>query len=121
MDKKFIKQQEKRLKNEKKTIEKELKRFAKKNGNIKGNYKTIMPDFGQHKDDEALEFSLYENMLPVEYNLEKRLINVNRALEKIKNNKYGICAKCKKPITQSRLEIIPEIELCIKCQKRYGN
>jgi DnaK suppressor protein len=47
--------------------------------------------------------------------LEKRLENINKALQKIENGTYGICIKCNNPIEEVRLKIDPTTELCRKC------
>lgn len=42
--------------------------------------------------------------------------NVERALEKIDNNTYGLCDKCGKPISLERLEALPSANLCFNCK-----
>lgn len=37
------------------------------------------------------------------------------ALEKIKNEEYGLCEECGEEISEKRLNIFPEIKLCIGC------
>ena len=44
-----------------------------------------------------------------------RLKAVIRALDKIEDGRYGICARCKTPINEERLEIQPEAGICVKC------
>lgn len=117
LDKKFIKQQKKKIKKEKKALEKELKKIADEDIKPKGDYDTRMPQFGKHKDEESLEFTLYDSRLPVEHNLELRLAKVNRSLDRIQKDDYGICINCNKPIKRARLEIVPETETCMKCKK----
>ncbi|MCD6489235.1 MAG: TraR/DksA C4-type zinc finger protein, partial [Thermodesulfobacterium sp.] len=51
----------------------------------------------------------------IEYTLELKLRNINLALKKIKEGKYGICEKCHKPIEIERLKARPEAKLCMKC------
>ena len=46
----------------------------------------------------------------------KRLRMVEAALGRIMNERYGLCIKCNKRITASRLEAIPYAPLCIDCQ-----
>lgn len=108
----------KQLEKEKNAIEKELKRFAKADKKIKGDYDTIFPDLGTQKDANALEVTIYGDTLPVEYNLETRLLTIEQALERLKNKQYGFCLKCKKPIDEKRLEIIPETEFCLNCKQK---
>lgn len=118
MDKKFIKKIKKELEKERKIIIKELKRFASQDAKPRGDFDTLFPDIGDQQDENAIEVTLYGNTLPVEYNLETRLQNIEKALERIKNNEYGKCRVCKQQISQARLEIIPESDLCIKCKTR---
>ena len=44
-----------------------------------------------------------------------RLEKINSALEKIEKKTFGKCESCGEPIGEKRLEIIPGVELCIKC------
>lgn len=112
------------LENEKNIIEGELKKFAKKNKKLKGDWKTNFPDFGEETGGAALETAAdeveeYATLLPIEYNLEMRLKNINLALEKIKKGDkggYGVCEKCGKKISRERLDIYPEARTCKKCK-----
>jgi len=47
--------------------------------------------------------------------LKSRLIDVDKALERIENGTYGICTKCNKPIEKERLEANPATEGCNVC------
>jgi len=47
--------------------------------------------------------------------LEERLRNINKALEKIANNNFGICEKCGKEIKADRLDVNPAARTCKKC------
>ena len=46
----------------------------------------------------------------------KRLRNIDSALSRIKEGKYGFCIKCGKLIPQDRLEAIPYALMCIECK-----
>jgi DnaK suppressor protein len=37
------------------------------------------------------------------------------ALDKINNNEYGLCEDCGEEISEKRLNIFPEVRLCISC------
>jgi len=119
MKKEITGQLKKQLEEKKAKIEKELETIAQKDSRVKGDYDTRYPDFGTHQspDESALEVSAYESTLPIEYALEIRLRETNKALEKIKNGKYGKCEKCGKPIDEKRLMAMPEAKTCAKCQK----
>ena len=47
----------------------------------------------------------------------KRLKKVEAAIGRIRNGRFGLCAKCNKKVDQERLEAIPYAALCIDCQK----
>ncbi|MDR3355922.1 MAG: TraR/DksA family transcriptional regulator [Spirochaetaceae bacterium] len=53
----------------------------------------------------------------------KRLKQIDSALTRIKQGKYGRCVKCGTMIPQDRLEAIPYALMCIKCksadERRY--
>jgi len=116
----FIKKQQKKLKKRKKELEKELKSFAKKDFKLKGNWITKYPDYHQGADmsEEADEVEQYAESLPVEHILELELKKVNQALENIEKGKYGICNNCKKKIKKQRLEVYPEADSCLECEKK---
>ena len=47
-------------------------------------------------------------------NLEVRLEQVNKALEKIENDTYGTCEKCGTDIPEERLKANPAATTCIE-------
>ena len=99
----------KQLEEEKKEIEEQLKKLEK------------MPDFGNDIDsleEEADETEEYGNQMAVAHTFKKRLADIETALEKIKNNNYGICEKCGKEISLELLKVDPESRLCQDCKKR---
>jgi len=50
--------------------------------------------------------------------LERRVKEIDVALRKIIEHQYGICERCKKPIPQARLRLIPEAAYDIDCEKK---
>lgn len=117
MDKKIIEQLKRQLEKEKESLEKNLQGFARKKEKSLDDWKTQYPKFDKNSnlEEAADEVEEYENLLPVEHNLELRLKDVNTALEKIKKNAYGKCEKCGKPISIQRLKAYPEAKTCNKC------
>lgn len=120
MDKKNLEQLKKKLEERKTKLENELASFAKKDEKLKGDYDTRFPDFGttQSTDEEALKVATYDSTLPIEYALELRLSDINKALEKIKNGIYGQCENCAGDMDMRRLEAMPEARLCLNCYKK---
>lgn len=47
----------------------------------------------------------------------KQIVQLRKALTRIKIGKYGVCEKCGKMIDTDRLAIRPETTVCIDCQK----
>lgn len=124
MNKDFVLKSKEKLEEQKKSIEKELSKFAKKDNNLKGDWDTSYPNFennsifkSQQLEEAADEVEEYANLLPIEHSLETRLQKINSALSNIKEGKYGICKKCQKEISKERLEAYPEADLCSECQK----
>jgi len=46
----------------------------------------------------------------------RRLRQIDSALSRIENGRYGVCIKCGKKITKERLEAIPYALMCIGCK-----
>jgi RNA polymerase-binding transcription factor DksA len=120
MNQQLIKKLKHKLEEEKKAIQKELQSFAEEDKKLKGDWDTRFPRFdketgGSSLEKAADEVEQYEALLPIEFSLEKKLQNINSALERIKKGQYGICKKCKKTISPERLEAFPAAETCKKC------
>jgi len=126
MNKKSLQEFKQILEDKKKSIIKELKSFAKKDSKLKNDWDAQFPKYnggsgGQILEDAADQVEEYSTRLPIEYSLELRLKNINLALEKVKNGKYGVCEKCGKKISIERLKVCPEARFCINCGKNQGS
>ena len=111
------KDREIKLKTEKNNLEKQLKSFAQEDKKPDGDdWTTKYPKYDGDIESEADEVQEYEKLLSVEYSLEKRLVDINAALEKIKKGGYGKCEKCGKKIDPKRLDACPEARVCINCR-----
>lgn len=67
-------------------------------------------DIANYKTDTILDSRLRDR--------ERKLVKkINKAIDKLENNKYGICEKCGCEINIERLEIRPVTEYCIKCKE----
>lgn len=49
---------------------------------------------------------------------QKRFLNVVKALARINDDDYGWCLLCDDPISEKRLDIMPEAEYCIGCETK---
>ena len=113
-----IKELEKKLRKAKESIEHQLSKFAKKDSNVKNNYRTNFPDIGTQPDESAQEITEYEQNISLEHSLEEELSLIDNALKKIEKGKYGYCENCKKEIPYGRLQIRPQAVMCIECKSK---
>ena len=69
-----------------------------------------------HMADMATDNFDREFNLGLASNEQERLNQIDDALRKIDDGRFGICEVCSKPITQKRLIAVPYARFCIKCQ-----
>lgn len=118
MNKKLIEGLKEKLESQKDALTKELSGFAVEDKTQKNNWDVKYPNRENGgMGEEADETQEYDNLISLEYNLELRLRDVDLALEKIKNDKYGICEKCGSKMDEERLQACPEARVCMKCKK----
>lgn len=101
------------LEKEKTALTEELKSFAHPDKKLKGDWDADYQNLGEGWDENAQEVTEYATRLPLEHELETRLQAVNDALDKIKNNTYGLCEKCGEIIDVERLRANPSAMICI--------
>jgi RNA polymerase-binding transcription factor DksA len=51
------------------------------------------------------------------FKLKEHLERIEKALCRSRSDQYVICLYCGRLIDNERLDLIPEVELCINCQK----
>ena len=71
--------------------------------------------FGK-REEEAAESTELEKRLALERRIKHQMIQVERALDKVKEGNYGTCDRCGQPIGDGRLEALPWASLCLKCK-----
>jgi RNA polymerase-binding protein DksA len=120
LDKNLTKNIEKKLLQEKQRLEKELKEFTKKNIHNINDYDAHFPSFGDKDDENAAEVATYSDNLTLERTLESALRDVNDALKRMKNGKYGLCRYCGKPIDPQRLIARPTSSACVLCKEKLS-
>ncbi len=69
-------------------------------------------------DTDAREQMDHIKNQAIEMAMRKRLIQIRKALARIKIGKYGICEECGRMIDTDRLMIYPEATLCVRCEKK---
>lgn len=74
------------------------------------------PDFAEQaqerQNDDVLRALLLE--------AEEGLRDVNRALGRLEEGRYGDCTRCGEPIGEARLQALPMAEKCVRCADLEG-
>lgn len=112
-----IKHFKQKLEAEKKLLERELQSVGRVNPRNPRDWEAtpsqidVMP---ADKTEVAEQMEEFEERGAIEVELENKLGSVNRALDNIKNNTYGICEIGGELIEKARLEANPAATTCIK-------
>lgn len=72
----------------------------------------------QHPADVASDLFARESLLTTEQHLRHDLADVDEALRRFREGRYGICEDCGLPIPKERLEVRPQAARCVNCQRR---
>ncbi len=75
------------------------------------------PTTGNHMADDATEVSEQAKTLALKRHLEGMLKDIDRAIARAQKGTYGVCERCKNPISEERLKVLPSATLCINCAK----
>lgn len=126
MDTSHINEFQPLLEAEKRRLEKELAAFAGRDPKMRGDWDTAFPSAApagaasSHaaQDEQADLREEFETELAQEHSLESRLLEVERALERMRENAYGLCRACGGPIPEERLRANPAAEYDMTHQPR---
>ncbi|HWA51714.1 MAG TPA: TraR/DksA C4-type zinc finger protein [Patescibacteria group bacterium] len=69
-------------------------------------------------DTEAEEQFGHATTSALREQIDKKRIEIRKALTRIKLGKYGICENCGKMIDTDRLMVYPQASLCVSCEKK---
>ncbi len=69
-------------------------------------------------DTDAAEQFGHARATALKEQLDRRIIQIRKAVTRIKIGKYGICEDCGQMIDTDRLLVYPEATLCARCQKK---
>ncbi len=95
--------------------------FASIEDNKEGeeDYEAKFEDLGRSEEDNAEEVESYTTNIGITETLEKSLIEVNDALDRIEAGTYGKCDACKESdIRIERLNAYPAARLCMNCAEK---
>lgn len=117
MNKKLLEQFKKKLLAEKADLENQLGGIGRRNPGVAGNWEATTGDIEVDSADEnevADKLEELEENTGIVTQLDKQLVEVNAALDRIEKGTYGICEKCDKPIEDDRLLANPSSRISIK-------
>ena len=106
----ILKRKEELLDGLKHSLEDTLKKSPREAAGDISGYAFHMADLATDTYDREFSLDLASN--------ERQLLyEIDDALKKIEEGRFGICEECKSPISKSRLKAIPYTRLCLKCQE----
>jgi RNA polymerase-binding protein DksA len=73
---------------------------------------------GDDQADAGTKTFEREHEMSLAANSRDLLAQVERALQRLENNTYGICENCGNPIGKARLQAFPRATLCVTCKQR---
>ncbi len=68
-------------------------------------------------DTDAAEQFGHAQTEAIQKHIRMRIIQIRKALARVKIGKYGICERCGRFIDTRRLMMFPETTLCVKCER----
>lgn len=102
----FLSFQLKRLENRRQEIEKDDPFVNGRSDNFASPDTTAAEQFG-HARSEAIR-----------QEIDKKIVQVRKALARVKIGNYGICESCGDMIDTDRLVVFPETTLCVRCERK---
>jgi RNA polymerase-binding transcription factor DksA len=69
-------------------------------------------------DADAAERVGHMEASALKQTVDRSIIQIRKALSRIKFGNYGVCEKCHKMIDTDRLMVMPETTICLECEKR---
>jgi len=76
--------------------------------------------YGNHMADDASEAFEQAKELALHQNAGRLLVQVEEALARFDQASYGLCVHCGEEIDPARLEALPYVALCLRCQQRLN-
>ena len=68
--------------------------------------------------DQAADSSARELLFELNDSERHRLEDIDRALQKIEQGRFGVCENCGEKISKKRLQAVPYARFCINCKAR---
>ena len=110
MKKDFLDKQKKKLVAEKNEI---LESLSGRNEQMSKLVETLESGDDVDIASDTIDRTLFNSLGEAD---QRRLTMIDRALDRIRQETYGLCLACGKKIPDARLEALPYAALCIDCQ-----
>jgi DnaK suppressor protein len=68
--------------------------------------------------DEIQEIERREIGFATRELLVSRVMKLQAALDRLRDGEYGQCVECEQAIAPARLQALPEVQTCVRCQDR---
>ena len=101
-------------------LEEERARIAERIGQLSQQDPFSDPDRvndNAASDLEASEESSHDRFAALVSELKEKLLSIDGALGRIKNDTYGFCTNCGNMIDTDRLAVLPTATLCLGCER----
>jgi RNA polymerase-binding protein DksA len=115
MKKAELKQFEKRLVSEREKLMRELEYEGDQISKTQLESSGDLSAYSNHMADQGTETERREITSQILSSRREALFEIDLALKKINQGKYGLCERCNKPIGKRRLKFLPQARYCIKC------
>lgn len=103
------------LKTEKSKLLEELRKVGRINPDNTTDWEPVAGNLNADQaeaEERAGEITDFEDRSAIEYELEKRLNDVDKALVRIDEGKFGVCETCGVEIDENRLSVNPSATTC---------
>lgn len=117
MKKSELKQFEKRLIEERQKLLRELEYEGNQIAKTQLESSGDISAYSTHMADQGTETERREVNSQILSTRREALFEIDLALNKINQGKYGFCERCDKAIGKRRLKFLPQARLCIKCSR----
>lgn len=98
----------------------------KKLGNLRDSLKQRLARYDQHQKrvdgpldpdfaEQAVQVQNDEVIEALEEEVRNNLVQVNHAIERLKDGVGDVCERCETTISKGRLSVLPEATLCANC------
>ena len=95
------------------------RKIKRKEKKLKADDPFLVPgrvDENSAEDDVDEQVGHFETEVKVNF-IKKEIVEMRKALSRLKKGKYGVCEKCGKMIDTDRLTVKPEATICVDCEK----